>query len=178
MKNSLKILTVLFISFSFFACDDVEDLLDITLSDTIVEEIPVVVAQTNGERATFSKSVSVSLDAGEFEEYLDKIKDVEIKSLSYKIINFSGDPTGDVMATFSVDGVVDLENSFVVKTAADNATIFEITDTDALNQLADQLKNNHAFTANYSGSALCDNDAMNFTVEITLDLEVIVNPLN
>jgi hypothetical protein len=57
---------------------------------------------------------------------------------------------------------------------ADNGTIFQITEVAALNEIAKKLKANKKLTAVYSGDALCDNDDMNFDVEITLKVKIKV----
>lgn len=177
MKNTFKFLIFLLITFSFSSCDTIDDILDLTkdFDSTIVESIQLNIDKTDGERETFSNSVLLSLDDPALQPYLNKIKDVEIKSLSYRIINFNGDPTGDVHAEFLIDNIVYLTNAFVVKTEADKGTVFKITEVAALNEIAKQLKANKKLTAKYSGDALCDNDEMDFFVEITVSVKITVN---
>ncbi len=177
MKKLIKIFVVLLISFSFNACDEAEDLLDVKIPASINENIIVQIDDTNSSWDTYSKSVLLSIDTGDIHKYINKIKDVKVNKLSYKIINFSGDPTGKVKGSFTIDNTnINLENEIVVKTEADKATVFEITNVDELNEIGEELKKNKRFTARYSGSALCDEN-MNFIIVITANITVIANPL-
>ena len=177
MKNIAKFLLLLLIAFSISSCDEAEDLLNLTkdFDDTIVESIAISIDKTAGERASFSNSTVLSIDDPALQPYINKIKSIEIKSLSYKIINFNGDATGDVNGEFYIDDIVYLTDAFVVKTEADKGTVFKINDVAELNEIANKLKANKELTAKYSGDALCDNDDMNFQIEITLDVKITVN---
>lgn len=177
MKNTTKFLILLLMTFSFSSCDEAEELLNLTkdFDDTIIETIAISIDKTTGNRAAFSNTKVLSIDDPELQPYINKIKSVEIKSLSYKIINFNGDATGDVNGEFLIDNIVYLTNAFVVKTEADNGTIFKITEVAELNEIATKLKANKKLTAEYSGDALCDNEDMDFLVEITLDVKITVS---
>ena len=177
MKNTFKFLILLLMTFSFSSCDEAEELLNLTkdFDNTIVESIAINIDKTAGDRVAFSNSTVLSIDDPALQPYINKIKSIEIKSLSYKVINFIGDPSGDVNGEFYIDNIVYLTNAFVVKTEADNGTVFKITEVAELNEIAKKLKANKKLTAEYSGDALCDNDDMNFLIEITLDVKITVN---
>ena len=177
MKNTFKLLILLFTIFSLSGCDEAEELLNLTqdFDDTIIESIAINIDMTAGNRAEFSSSTTFSLDDPALQPFINKIENIEIKSLSYKVINFNGDASGDVNADFLIDNIIYLENAFVVKTEADNGTIFKITEVAALNEIATKLKANKKLTAKYSGDALCDNDNMSFSVEITLRVKITVS---
>ena len=165
--------------FSFSSCDedDVAGLLPsfkVDINQT--ENIPVFVAQTNGVRTAFSEITDLTIENQDTKDYLNKIKSVSITKLSYKIINFFGDPAGDVAGSFSVANQVSLQNDFVVKTAADNQIVYEITEVNELNRIADALKSGKTITVEYAGSALCDDSDMNFVVEVTLVAKVTIDP--
>ncbi len=164
-------------TFSFSSCDQAEELLNLTkdFDDTIVESIAINIDKTAGDRVAFSNSTVLSIDDPALQPYINKIKSIEIKSLSYKVINFIGDPSGDVNGEFYIDNIVYLTNAFTVKTEADKGTIFKITEVAELNEIANKLKANKKLTAKYSGDALCDNDDMNFIIEITLDVKITVS---
>ena len=176
MKNITKFLLLLLLTLSFSSCEEAEKLLNLTkdFDSTIVEAIPLNIDQTAGDRASFSNIKILDINDPDLQPYLNKIEDIEIKSLSYKIINFSGDDGGDVNGEFYIDNIIYLTDAFVVKTAADNGTVFNITEVSALNEIANKLKANKKLTAVYSGDALCDNDNMNFMVEITLKAKIKV----
>ena len=106
-------------TFSFSSCDQAEELLNLTkdFDDTIVESIAINIDKTAGDRVAFSNSTVLSIDDPALQPYINKIKSIEIKSLSYKVINFIGDPSGDVNGKFYIDNIVYLTNAFI-KTVA------------------------------------------------------------
>ena len=179
MKKTLIALFMCSMFLNFSSCDedDLKDFLpDIKVDINETENILVFVGQTNGERTSFSEKTNFSIVNKDTEDYLKQIKEVKITKLSYKIINFSGDPIGDVDGSFAVAGQVSLQNAFVVKTAADNQIVYEITDLDELNRIANDLKSGQTVAVEYSGSALCDADDLNFTVEVSLVAKVTIDP--
>ncbi len=179
MKKTLLALFMCCMCFSFSSCDedDVAGLLPsfkVDLNDT--ENIPILIDQTNGERVSYSEKTNLTIVNKDTEDYLNKIKAIEITSLSYKIINFSGDPAGDVAGSFSVAGQVSLENAFVVKTSADNQIVYEITEVNELNRIANALKSGKTIAVEYAGNALCDDDELNFTVEVSFVAKITIDP--
>ena len=171
------IIVVLILGLCFTACDKAEEILNVKLPAKITEKIPIHVNQTNGAWDNFNNTVVLSIDNGDIHDYINKIKDVKVTKLSYRIIGFSGDAAGEVKASFLVDNIVELNNDFVVKTEADKSTVFVVSNVDQLNELGNALKNNHKITAKYAGSALCDNADMDFMVEVTIELTVTASPI-
>ncbi len=179
MKKTLIALFMCSMFLSFSSCDedDIKAFLpDIKVNISETERIRVNIDQTNGERASFSERTDLDIVNKDTEDYLNKIKNVEIITLSYKIINFSGDPIGDVDGSFAVAGEVSLQNAFVVKTSADNQIVYEITDVVELNRIANALKSGQKVTVEYAGSGLCDADELNFTVEVSLVAKITIDP--
>ena len=138
MKKSIFTFSVLVSIFSLvlFSCDDLEELADITFDTTLSERIVVGVDQTTGTPSDFNQTIVLNLDNADTNQYLDQINDLSITSLSYKVIDFTGDPAGTIDAEFLVNDVSLLTNSFVVKTEADSGTTYEVTNVAQLNQLA------------------------------------------
>ena len=177
MKKTIKYLAILTILISFTSCETIENLADVTFNTTLTDEIVVHINQTNGPSTPFDMTQTISLDNSDTHDYLSNIEEVNINSLSYKIINFTGDPAGSIEAEFFVDNVSLLANDFTVKTQADASTIFEVTNTTQLNAIAIALKNGQSVIAKYQGTALCDAADMDFTIEVTVGIEVVANPL-
>jgi len=179
MKKILLVLGVFLIGVSFSSCDE-DDIVDLLPSFKVdineIVEIPVYIDQTNGDRVAFSESTNLNIENGDTKDYLDKIKAISISKLSYKIINFTGDPVGDVAGSFAVAGQVSLSNEFVVKTSADNQIVYEITDVNELSRIANALLSGQSVVVKYSGNALCDADDMDFIVEVTLVAKVTIDP--
>ena len=174
MKNSIKLLTVLvaIFSFTFTSCD--EDILDVDFNTTVSQTIPIHV---NQDQEIVNESAVLSLDNSDTNKYLKKIKDVEITKLTYIITNFTGDATGYVNVDFKADDVVLKTEGFTVKEAYDNVTIFEITDVDKLNAMANLLKTNKSVSVGINGECITKENSMDFNVEVTANLKVTANPL-
>ncbi len=179
MNRSLIALLTLCMCFSFTSCDedDIKGLLpNFNVDINKTENIAVIINQTNGDRIAYSEKTSLNIVDKNTEDYLNKIKNVEIITLSYKIINFSGDPIGDVAGSFSVAGQVSLQNAFVVKTSADNQIVYEITEVNELNRIANALKSGQTITVEYAGNALCEDGNMDFVVEVSLVAKITIDP--
>ncbi|WP_178983279.1 hypothetical protein [Winogradskyella helgolandensis] len=172
MKTTAKILSILLMCFVGTSCES--DLLDVDFDTTVKSTI---VAHVNQGQETIDESVILSLDNNDTHDYLDNIKGVTIKKLTYKIISFSGYSEGSVDIDFYADNVTLKTEAFVVKDAYNASTIFEITDVSKLNVMADLLKSNNKTTVGIKGSTIATDDAMNFNIEVTADLEITASPL-
>ena len=172
MKTTAKILSALLMCFLFTSCDD--DLLDVDFDTTVKATI---VAHVDQGQETIDESVVLSLDNNDTHDYLDNIKNVKIKKLTYKIISFSGDSEGYIDVDFYADTITLTADEFFVKEAYDMATIFEITDVSKLNTMADLLKTNNSTTVGISGQSTAVEEEMDFNIEVTAELEVTTNPL-
>ena len=175
MKKILFI-SVLFTSFLFSSCgDDLEDLLDVSFEVPIVEEIDVdVPSGTNPLNQTVSFSLSENTETS---KYLDKLKTLEIKKMTYKVIDFTGDATGKITASLKANGTtLHSITDVTVKTAFDNATVYEVTNKAALVTAATSLLQNKTISLETSGTTVSAT-AMSFIIEVTLELGVVANPL-
>lgn len=176
MKNKIKFLTVLVavFSFTFTACDEIEDLVDVDFTTSVSANIPVTIDQG---QETVDEGVVLSLDNNATHDYLNKLEEVEITKLTYKITSFSGDALGTVDVSLYADDIkLDL-NSFNVEKAYDGSTIFEVTDVTKLNEMANLLEKNKSVTVGIKGSCYAPESDMNFNVQVTASLKVTANPL-
>jgi len=185
MKNMLNYILILIVVFSFQSCDNAEDLLDQDFTVNIDEKIPVHVDQTAAEKTLnaafapreFQGSVDLSIDTENTHEYLNKIKSVEVKSLTYKFIEFNGDPTGSVDAALYINNQLLESNDVIVKTESDKGTIFTVSNPDELTKIANSLKSGHKVTARYQGTAICNQNEMNFRIQVMMRVMIVANPL-
>ncbi len=179
MKKTLMAFWIIGICLSFSSCDE-DDLAGIIPEFSVgveqTENIPVHIDQTDGEWATFNFKNTLTINNKDTKDYINKIKDVEIKKLMYKVINFSGDPLGEVQGTLMVANEISLENSFVVKKAADDQIIYEITEVAELNRIENALKTGQTVNVIYKGSTLCNAGDIDFTIEINLVTAVKIKP--
>ena len=177
MKKILLSFWIICLCLNFSSCD--ED--DLTPPGTFIidvdqiETIAVHIDQTEDDWMDYSFKNTLTINNEKTKEYINKIKNVEIKKLSYKVKTFSGDPLGEVKGTFMVANQISLENTFVVKTAADDQIIYEITEVAELNRIAEQLKSGQTVNIIYMGSALCNTNDMDFVIEITLETKVNID---
>lgn len=172
-------ISLLFFGLVFSGCDE-DDIaavlpdIDIAVSET--EEIPVFVQKTGGDWVQFSETTNVSIVNNDTQKYLNKIKKVKIKRLRYRVLAFQGDPNGEVQGSFSADNGKTFQNQFMVKKAFDDQTYYEVQDVDELNRIANALKSKNTIQVRYSGMALCDQDDLDFILEVEFEAEVTVNP--
>lgn len=172
-------ISLLFFGLVFSGCDE-DDIaavlpdIDIAVSET--EEIPVFVQKTDGDWVQFSETTNVSIVNNDTQKYLNKIKKVKIKRLRYRVLAFQGDPNGEVQGSFSADNGKTFQNQFMVKKAFDDQTYYEVQDVDELNRIANALKSKNTIQVRYSGMALCDQDDLDFILEVEFEAEVTVNP--
>ena len=177
MKKILLSFWIICLCLNFSSCDE-DDLIPprtFTVDVDQIETIPVHIDQTEDDWMDYSFKNTLTINNEKTKEYINKIKNVEIKKLSYKVKTFSGDPLGEVKGTFMVANQISLENTFVVKTPADDQIIYEITEVAELNRIAEQLKSGQTVNIIYMGSALCKTNDMDFVVEITLETKVKID---
>lgn len=172
MKTTIKILVIIAVLFSFTSCDK---LTDVNFTTTITGRIPVHVDQ--GDAVTFDETTILNLDNEDTHDYLNSIKTIEVTSLKYKLINFSGDVHGTLDAQFYIESSSLVHNNITVKETVDNVIIFEINDTHELTTIAKALKNNQQVTARYVGSTNNTSDAMNFKADIVMEIAITADPI-
>jgi len=176
MKNTVKILIILLVSsFLFSSCDN--DIMDVEFSTTLSEKIAVHFNE-NIDQETIDNTIIVNLDNTDTHDYLSKIKNISISKLTFKIVDFTGDDVTNISNTdLYVDNIILFNNlSITIKEAFDNQTIYEVTDTNKLNQVAQLIKTNNQITAGITGDYQ-SYAAANFKVEVTLKLDITANPL-
>ena len=174
MKKILFI-TVLFSSLLLSSCgDDLENLLDVSFNTSISQNIAVNVVGGNN---SLNQTIPFSLANTDTSKYLDKLKTLEIKKMTYKIIEFSGDPTGKITVDLQADGeTLHSITDKTVNTEFVNATVFEVTNKVALLNAATSLLKNKTISLKTTGQTITT-EAMNFKILVTLDLAVVANPL-
>jgi hypothetical protein len=172
MKNTIKLAIVLVAFISFTACDD---LTDVDFPTSLNQNIPVHISSTGEGEDTFSESIQFSIDNKDTHDYLKLFKTVEITKFTFKIINFQGDDSGEIDAEFFVDSTSLINVKTNVKTAADNSTIYEITNVQQLNAISKVLKNGQNVTAKIQGTVNSMYDDMDFQVAITIEVKIVAS---
>jgi hypothetical protein len=165
-------MAVLFSSFLFSSCGN--DLFDVSFNTTITEDYTF---EVSGGSIPLNQSIPISLNNEDTSKYLNNLKSIEIKKMTYKIIEFSGDPEGKITLNLTANYETFHSISDVtVKTAFDNATVYEVTNKAALTKAANSFLQNKTITLETSGESVSTNP-MSFKFLITLELGVVANPL-
>ena len=172
MKNTIKLLAVLLIAFTFNSCDDVKDLADVNFTTTLSENFDISISESQDN---ISDQVILNIDNSDTHDYLDKLKSVSINKLTYKFINYTGNESCNMEVEISTDGNIFETKTFQIKQAVDNGTIYEITDVAKLNAMATALKNNQQVSFKMEGT-VSDGPAT-FIVEVTAEVTIVANPL-
>lgn len=177
MKNLIKFLAVLLLFVGYTSCDELDKLTEVDLSTTVTEIIPVTVDDGAGLSVDLGNSIVINLGDYIDAEYLNKISDVKINSLTYKVINFFGDPAGVITADFMANSAtLYTHTGEVVKDHADMTTVFSINDTAALSVIANNLRNGANVEFAVDGTST-NEGGMNFEIEITLSLNITADAL-
>jgi hypothetical protein len=178
MSKSLKgIILILFIT-SLTACEEVDELTEFEVTDTISETQNVDVPIDPGMPVQFSVEESFDLTTvQEIEDNRDLIQSVTINSIEYSFSNFSGNPDAVITeASLSSGGVNILLEDINLKSSADQNVIFDITDQDKLLQLSNQLNSNITeISVTFEGAL--DGTPVSFDVKFSINLTAVIDVL-
>ncbi len=170
--KKLFFITALVTSVLLSSCS--KDLLDVSFNTTITENYAINVP---GGTIPLNQSIPLNIDNADTSSYLNKLKSVEIKKMTYKIIDFTGDAEGKITLNLMANGVLlNTITDINVKNAADAVTVFEVTDKTALTNAGNSLLENKTITLETTGESV-STSPMAFKFFITLELGVVANPL-
>lgn len=175
-KMTLLLLSVLLLT----GCDWFKSLDDVTFSTDLTMNIPVVVTGEKsinlikGEIAVaFSSSEVLDLaDNADIEPYLDKIKEIDLKSL---VVTVTGLNAGQTINTISlsVTGVGTICTQTNISST--NNSFTPVIAEGLLNQAATKLKNDKKITVTVSGDV---SGPMAFSVGLVFDTDITANALD
>jgi hypothetical protein len=171
-----KIFSLLFVVTLITACGSLEELLELNVNNDLTESIDVHIPQTQGSAVAYDKTETVDLNTGDFAEYVGKISAIKINTLTYKFKEFAGNRSGTVPSgSLKFDNILVAEmTDFNISQAATAGTVFNITDAAVLSQIETALLNNNAATIKLSGSVLSDAGAMDFKVEVFMNMTATI----
>jgi len=172
MKKIIQLVVLLILGFIFNSCDEVEDLADVQFSTKLEEKIPVHFGVT---QEYISKSIELDFDNEDTHDYLEKIKSIAIKKITYKFIDFTGSENCYMNVEISSNSDVFELKEFFIKQSFDSETVFEITNVDKLNAMAIRLKNNHKVDFKMEGETT--GGEVDFKIEVKIELDIVANPL-
>ncbi len=179
MKNTIKFLAVLALVFSLTSCED-DGLGNVVIGTTLTDVFEVNVPQTLGDTPVSIEGLdqTISLQNADTQGHLDSVQEIEITSLSFQIIAFSGDEEGELL-TFQAHVGGELifdETNIVVSQAYNDATVYTVATSqlEAMSAIANALLNDQEVVISYSGSAISENDDTVFTIEPSIGVSLTV----
>jgi len=172
-----KIIFLITISIALVSCGSLGELLELNVNNDLTETIDVHVLQTQGAEVPFNLSETVDLNSGDLAQYRNEISAVKINTLTYTFKEFTGNNAGTVSSgTLKFDNiVVGTLTNLNISQAANAGTVFNITDAAVLSQVESAFLNNNSITINLSGSVLSDAGAMDFKVEVFMNMTATIN---
>ena len=173
MKTFIKFLVVVLLMVSYTSCDEIDELTEVDFNTTLNEQLNVTIPAGIG--LELNETMLINMVNSDTEDYLNVLQNVKITSFTYQLTNFSGDDFGNLQGSFVADGVELISHNMVVKETVDAGTVFEVTDTTLLNSIASKLKAGNNVLVGLVGES--NSDGMNFTINMTIDLEVTADVL-
>lgn len=171
-----KIIFLLTLSIITISCNSIDELLELKINNDLTESIDVHINQTNGTALSFNLTETANLNSGNFSQYVDKIKDLKINKLTYTFKEFSGNIAGVIQSgNLQIDNIIlGTLTNFNISQAAKAGTIFEISDSNTLNQIKTNLLTNDKVTVKLAGSVLSDGSTMDFKVEVFMNMTATI----
>jgi len=147
MKKNVLFLMMAATFMLFQSCDD---LLDVNFDAEFSTNMNIDVEETKSDVYAFSESRTLSItDDDEVEEYIDKIKDLEITEIECTL---TGIPAGESLPTLSVR-VDELNMQIDMTNITENSTFVLPVNDALLNSLASYLEDNHQSTITVFGTS-------------------------
>lgn len=165
---------ILYVCVSFFilvSCETIENI-ELKVENNLTERIPVRISQTANMEESFDFTNTLDIHSGDFSQFENKIAELTIMHLSYAFIDFTGDTNGSITSgVLEIDDVVIAEKTdFNVSTAAAAGTVFHVTDVEKLQRIASIFTGDIDAVVRLKGAVLSERDAMDFKIELRLDM--------
>jgi hypothetical protein len=175
MKTTIKFLAALLIIINFTSCDD---LTEVKFDTTVTENIDVsITKEKSSEAILFDEEVVIDLKdgSGEIQDYLQYIKEINVKELQYEFINNSADAM--ITADLYVDGVKYLSiDNMSLNELVQNATPYLIEAMADLEAIATTLESNKNMTIRYTGEITTEED-VDFSIKVVSKLGITADPI-
>lgn len=176
MKTTIKLLLAFTIIFSFTSCDE---LTEVNFDTTVSENIDVSITQERSSKGVISFDEEVIIDlkdgSGEIKDYLQYIKEIDVKEFQYQFISNSADAT--ITADLYVDGVKFLSiQDMSLNDLIQAAEPYLITLQEDLDKIATKLESNKKMTVRYTGE-ISSNEDVDFRIKVISKLGITADPI-
>lgn len=174
MKTKISILLLALTT--LFSCDELDKLTEFDVTDDFRSSVNISIEDNNGGMASnINESTTIDIASNQdIKDNLDLIESVTINTLTYEISNFKG-TSGTLITGVSLNFAdVSISIADINLSEADtNNTIFTISDTDNIGNIATYLKTNNLLTVTVTGTI--SNTPASFDVIVDLDATVKID---
>ena len=182
MKNVLKILLVILVSFSLNSCEEAESLLDVSFNSQLSADLNVNVPAAGVKKSAEMLDVSFLGQAtinpradSNIDKYFDKLKSVDVQGVTGRVVNVSA-PVKIVTGTISVFEGSNIASWTVNNFDVVNGASITLDNSDGQwDKINSIIHNKRTFTAKIEGTV--DRDDVSFTISITISFKGVANPL-
>ncbi len=175
MKYFTKTSMLMLAMITIFSCNKLDELTEFDITQDFTTTVNVDITEdSEGAAQSWSQSSTINLASNqEIQANLDLVQDVQINSLTFKIINFIG--IEDAIATEASLGFGDTVIAVADINLEDSTTIYSVGSSSQLNAIANDLKNAAQITATVSGTVT--STPVKFDVVISLDVTTTIDVL-
>lgn len=174
MKTKISILLLALVT--VLSCDELDKLTEFDVTEDFRTSVSIVLEDNNGGMASsLNESSTIDIASNQdIKDNLDLIESITINALTYEISNFTG-ASGTTITQASINfadqsiAVDDINLS----EADSNNTLFTISDSDKIGNIATYLKTNNVLTVTVSGTV--SNTPASFDVIVDLDATVKID---
>lgn len=170
-------ITILFLALvTVFSCDELDKLTEFDVTEDFDTSVNVSIDDNNGGmEASVNQSSTINIaDNQDVKDNLDLIESVTINELTYQIANFDG-PEGATITEASINFAdVSISVADINLGEADaNNTVFTISDSGKIGNIANILKNNNELTVTVTGTI--SSTPASFDVVVNLDATIKID---
>jgi hypothetical protein len=162
--------------FTFSACDELREAanvdVDTNFSETFSFSATVPTDPLTGE-ASFAESGSIDLNESEAADYVDKIQDIEIKSVTMTVESYTGTEGATISGAIDLGGGFNLPiDNVQLQSLFDSGEALDLTDNAGSfnylrNQLKDQKQLSYNVNVNISEVPVSTTIRFNYKVVVT-----------
>ena len=175
MKTKISLLLLVLIT--SFSCSELDKLTEFNVTEDFSTSVGVSIADNAGLEASVNESSTIDIAENEdIKDNLDLIESVTINALTYEISNFSGTDGATITEASISFGDISISVADINLGEADtNNTVFTISDSDKIGNIANVLKSNNQLTVTVTGTI--SSTPASFDVVVNLDATVKIDVL-
>ena len=178
LKNQIPIIILVILTLS--GCNKLEELFDVTFNAEYSVDLNAIVPPSNDlkqSQGNFSASDTINPNSNtDFQAYAEKIKDIEITSISAKVISISKQVTIEMANVSISSGTLNTSWNFSNEVITAGKVLTFDNESGQWNKVQDIIESLETFTVFIDGTT--DVDDVEFTLEVTIKTKITANPLD